>query len=173
MADISSSADLPPGVHFTRPPAWLLPDLSDEHRNRLRPDALIIDGHDTNGNLMPSTPSSDRCLPEAPSQRKATILEIGYCSDRLHGAKFAIKQHQHAELKRLLTAAGWQVETCVITLGHAGTISLNAAANIAKAGAAADAVQTCCRKLSRHAVVCLDNISRLRHGLTVARSKPP
>jgi hypothetical protein len=44
IMDATTKEDLPPGVASNRIPPWVLPSISDEVHNRLRPDLLIFQG---------------------------------------------------------------------------------------------------------------------------------
>jgi hypothetical protein len=102
----------------TRLPAWMVPDDIDPvHRSHLRPDILYVEG-------LPNRDPTPADIVWHKAHSKIHILEIGYCSDTRYHEACSRKEHQHQELTRILTAAGWQqVQPIqVIILGHCGTI---------------------------------------------------
>ena len=109
IMDATALGALPPGVASHRLAKWILPDVEDHIRLRLRPDLLIFE------NLTPM-----RC---PPSDHTATLtlipahlttlqqgvvlhlVELGYTSH--HSLAEQGKLRQHTKLARLLTDPGW------------------------------------------------------------------
>ena len=161
VMDAGAAAAKPSYVASTRLPAWLLPNVSNEVREGLRPDLLLV----------PLLPLSDTALDgfevDASSRTRKTvhIIEVGYCGDLRHGSKQAEKSEQHAELARLLRAAHWTVQYGAmeaVTLGAGGTIRSDLAKLLAELGVPKDRATACALWLHKHAVTTACTIIRLR-----------
>ena len=113
LKEITSTEDLPDFSSGTRLPWWVLPDIDDETRAKLRPDALRIA-------ILPrgaDGPRVDR------SQHVIDIMEFGYCSDTRMAGRIEEKEKQHEMLKRLLLEAGWKdARLWILPLGTLGAI---------------------------------------------------
>ena len=87
------------GHKGARIPKWMLPELDDDLRNKLRPDILRISG-------LPCTTARP---PQSRHERRrllVEILEIGFCSDTRWKEKLHKKKQQHVQLIHLLREAG-------------------------------------------------------------------
>ena len=105
----------------TRLPKWLLPNIPDIKRNKMRPDLLLIP-------TIPLTKTEQATPYNGPSDRSkhtVFVLEIGYTGDLRHDEKNEHKAKQHAKLASRLKASGWKMRYTpkeAITLGFGGTI---------------------------------------------------
>ena len=112
IMDATSLRNLPLGIHSTRLPRWLLPDVDPVTRNKLRPDILLIQG------LSPASYSGkhnllDACDCDTLAHLHSTcvihLIEVGFTSDASHADSLYRKRSQHTFLVRLLLSAGWKV----------------------------------------------------------------
>ena len=112
IMDATSLRNLPLGIHSTRLPRWLLPDVDPVTRNKLRPDILLIQG------LSPASYSGkhnllDACDCDTLAHLHSTcvihLIEVGFTSDASQADSLYRKRSQHTFLVRLLLAAGWKV----------------------------------------------------------------
>jgi ribonuclease HI/exonuclease III len=100
------------GAADTRLPTWLLPDITDEERNKLRPDILIVEG-------LRARHVQDL---EQDTKFSIHIVEVGYCSDSRRDERHQSKTTQHLTLRELLEARGHTVTIHTVLLGTCGTI---------------------------------------------------
>ncbi len=80
MMDAGTKASLPADVQGKRLPAWLLPHISEDERQRLRPDLCVIEGL---SRLDTSGTSDEVHALLMPNKKNYVvhIMEVGYCSD--------------------------------------------------------------------------------------------
>ena len=76
------------GHKGARIPKWMLPEIDDDLRNRLRPDILRISG-------LPCTTARPPQSRHARQRLLIEILEIGFCSDTRWKEKLHKKKQQH------------------------------------------------------------------------------
>jgi len=86
----------------SRVPDWLLPDIDEEVRKKLRPDLLCF--------TVPMGFASQD-VPALVNQRSSTIyvLEVSFCGDTRYRDRMAVKSTQHQQLVDLLTTKGFHV----------------------------------------------------------------
>jgi len=106
-------------VVTSRIPAFMLPDVADEERLKMRPDILFVDGMEEGWQGMEVTTERLRRL-----KARCTVymLEVGYCRDNAALRKRAEKRRQHIKLRRALRAEGWKVVEVPFVLGHCGSV---------------------------------------------------
>jgi hypothetical protein len=172
IMDAGKAEDSPEYCSGKRLPAWLLPEMDETTRLKLRPDILYIPTlRDTTKAVSPHLRP---CHP-------IFLLEIGYCNDVKHARKIAEKSDQHEQCAQALRAAGWTVHyphlpppahappnsapaSTIITLGHTGTITKYLTPTLKALGVPATAATTCAEKLHRMAVAAMGNIIRARRA---------
>ncbi len=95
------------------------------------------------------------------------VLEVGYCNDTRWTEKLEEKQQQHAELKRLLRIAGWQVDDqeYIVLLGTAGTVYRQSLRTLQALGMPADVARQLLQKLHIDVVLALQGIIATRRQL--------
>jgi hypothetical protein len=150
LMDAGKASELPEEVAGKRLPAWLLPSESDEVRQKLRPDIVVVEG-------LPS------CTLVASNARlrhtKIHVIEVGYGSDTNHSDKETEKMAQHhaflAKLREqeFCRNGGASVFYHVITLGRCGTVPASLSDLLqTHLGVGESQATTCIRKLHRNAV---------------------
>ena len=100
----------------TRIPPFILPNIDDVTRGKLRPDILRVRNLDK-GQVAPLTPDERKLY-------DIDVVEVGFCSDTQYAAKITEKTAQHADLLAALKAAGcyWRhVKLHIFTFGNGGT----------------------------------------------------
>ncbi len=104
----------------TRIPEWLLPDVADELRTRMRPDILVVERTSVYQDHATHYRTYDA---EARSTIKVHIIEVGFGPDTRYVEKLESKRHQHDELTEALRQAGWNVQpTRTLLFGVGGSI---------------------------------------------------
>ena len=140
------------GHNGPRIPEWMLPDLENDLRSKLRPDILRVNG----------LPFDNVRTPQSPSERgrlQIEIVEVGYCSDTRWEAKIEEKKLQHAQLVYLLREAGWKVaEPRILIFGVGGTIFHQTDNTLQQLGVTRKAAQACLLKIHTHSVLWVDII---------------
>lgn len=108
IMDATALGSLPPGVASTGIAKWILPNVLDHIRHRLRPDLLIF------ANLSPMQCPSNTASPVSPTHLASLqqgvsvhVIELGYTSH--HKLTQQRKLRQHTKLVSLLIEAGWTV----------------------------------------------------------------
>ena len=103
LMDAGKLTQLPEGVAGKRLPAWLLPKLTHEVRDRLRPDILVISGL-THRMVAAASPGPHALLLSGTrvSNLKIHVFEVGFCSDKNMTDLDKQKAEQHQQLVALL-----------------------------------------------------------------------
>ena len=110
-------------------------------------------------------------------RQRAIVVEFGYCSDTRYHEKYAEKLQQHAQLKMILQAAGYDAEVLPILVGTTGCVYRSTEANLKRLGVSHEAVQRLLRKLaveaarSARAIICTRR--QLDSQSQVQRRDPP
>jgi phosphoribosylcarboxyaminoimidazole (NCAIR) mutase len=150
LMDAGKASELPEEVAGKRLPVWLLPSESEELRQKLRPDIVIVEGLPSNTIVA----ENDRLR-----NTKIHVIEVGYGSDTNHADKETEKMAQHqAFLTKLreqefCRGGGAPVFYHVITLGRCGTVPASLSTLLqTHLGVGESQATTCIRKLHRSAV---------------------
>lgn len=150
------------GADEKRIPAFMLPGVDADTRSKLRPDILRIVG-------LPTQPTEAALQAATRDKGPYTIqvIEVGYCDDTRWREKLAEKRSQHAELRRLLALAGWQVDEneFIILLGTAGTVYKQSLTALQNLGMPTGEARQLLRELHMHAVLALQKIVATRRRL--------
>ena len=186
VMDAGAQDALPPYASSTRLPPWLLQDIEDSLRLKLRPDMLVVENLPTarlpadhrqaragrRGTQVGSTVMTTAALRSLCSGEPTVhIIEVGYTADHLHPEKFLEKQAQHRQLADLLEAEGWKVKYHVFTLGVGGTVCVSLETNLMKhLGVERPAAEKCRDWLHKHATLQLHAMIKTRREL---ERKPP
>lgn len=195
--DACPAADLPVGVHATRPPAWLVPCPPPPPGARARswrPDLLYVSA--------PANPTAadDAALqalrqsvtsglveppPAALARMRAAftvhVVELGFLSESGSGWQEALerKRAQQGPLVAALEAAGWaHVRSRVVPLGSAGTVFTDAADSLSALGVPAHSARGVMRSLhflaARAATALLSSrYALVRASRSSSRPLPP
>lgn len=149
-----------------RVPAFLLPDVPDADRLRMRPDILRVLG-------LPATPTEEQIESACISKHRHTVqvVEVGYTSDTRWLEKVQEKKAQHARLVAALTVAGWTVESHVILVGHYGTVYKSGRAALLELGLSKADASSLLEELSVQAVVAAHEIGMARRRLERTRGR--
>ena len=142
-----------------RIPEWVLPDVDPDTRRRLRPDILRIKGLRHNATAEEIERAFDA------KEHTIQIIEVGYGPDTRWKETLARKQTQHAQLKQLLEAAGWQVEEHFVILGRAGSMFRHTQTTLIELGLTKEQAVKLMGKLHIHAVLLLRDIVIARRRL--------
>jgi ribonuclease HI len=173
VMDATARDALPTYADSSRIPAWLLPDLSDDERDRRRPDILFIPEllphkHKTEQDMVAHLTEP---LPGETTRKRnypIYLLEVGYTGDLRHSTKQDDKEAQHETLAQELRDAGWHVHYGkyeVITLGVGGTIHKNLHTTLSTLGVPNPDIKRISQELHHHAVHWLHKIVKLRRRL--------
>jgi hypothetical protein len=167
LMDAGKSADLPSEVSGKRLPSWMLPQLTDEERNSMRPDILLVPSLTHVETVQGKTPrtTTDR------QSHTVYLVEVGYGSDLGHDRKQVEKRLQHATLQSHLEDAGWTVEYTVLSLGHAGTLHKDFLKSLTNLGLSKTDASDTCAALHKHACRTCHTIVKLRR--TLERASAP
>lgn len=96
---------------------WLLENLDDEIRAKLRPDIVVLAINDTH------SLDGDNWKDVLKEYGRFIILEVGYGGDTFYERTHQRKTEQHTRLHALLTAEGWMVDKPYpLVFGHLGTM---------------------------------------------------
>ena len=170
--------------------------LAAENRDKLRPDALIIeclpqetiedvlgraDKRDAQGRRKLDKFIHDPKSVTPYRPRKAYIIEVGYGAETRYQQKLQEKDAQHSQLRSLLRAEGFADVTNPIILGTTGGIFQNQKSLLSQLGVAPDRQKRLNCKLHAHAISFMHGLIKLRRlkeaGLTQShvpkRKKPP
>ena len=110
-------------------------------------------------------------------RQRAMVVEFGYCSDTRYHEKYAEKLQQHAQLKTILQAAGYDAEVLPILVGTTGCVYRSTEANLKRLGVSHEEVQRRLKKLAveaaraAHAIICARR--QLDSQSQVQRRDPP
>ena len=136
----------------------MMPDVEEQTRLKLRPDAVRI-----------ATLARNAVSPRTRAQRSqhvVDLLEFGYCGDTRMEAKITDKENQHKVLRSLLLEAGWKdVKLWVFPLGMLGAIHSSSLPILEALGLTQAAATKLLTKLSRHAVHAAQTIVRKKREL--------
>jgi hypothetical protein len=175
MADVCSQQNvesLLPGTLTTRIPDWLLPNLDESVKKKLRPDGMLLCHREYVGlRYKKFNPYKDEINKNWPIK----IVEIKYTSDTDQGAKVLTACQQHARLLKLLCDDGWKdVQVIPVCLGVSGTITKTVVDNLRELGVVdVNAMDRLLTKLHFHAVDCLHSLVVLRRQLEVEMGSGP
>ena len=176
IMDAGPASNLPEGVSGKRLPAWLLPDLPDSEKLKMRPDLLIVTGFENPGDDAP--PGDTWCgLLHQRAPATIHIIEVGYGHDTALADKDLEKREQHMALYNELTKPGHFAPQFVkyhtVPLGRCGAIpsSLRTVFRDLGLGSTEASVGTCAKKLHVHAVHWLEKMYTHRQALD-RRSAP-
>ena len=140
-------------------------------RGKIRPDALIVESNSAvpatgkrtaSRQLKPSrvinNPSKDP--PTRPC--RAFVIEVGYASETRYADKVQEKNQQHARLKDLLEAEGFEGVIQPIILGTSGGIFLSQGLALNELGVSKARQEKLCRKLHIHSIQTMHCLIQLR-----------
>jgi hypothetical protein len=123
IMDATAADALPAGVSDNRIPAWILPDVPEATRLKMRPDILIIEGLDNDDVEAFKHMGDYRAT--AIRQYTVHVIEVGYTANTRYLEKVKEKQQQHEQLCQALRAAGWNVQYTAdhqVILGTGGDV---------------------------------------------------
>ena len=100
-----------------------------------------------------------------------TVIEVGYARDCDAAAKRAEKRAQHAELVRLLEAAGWRVQVVPVVLGHCGSVYGEDMKAVRSLGVDREAVRRLFARLHDNAVTYTCAAARAYQELRAERNR--
>ena len=162
IMDATAKADLPEGCEDTRIPEWVLPNVPQDLRAKMRPDLMVIK------NLKPDDQEEFQKLrglarKTAQSKLEVHLFEVGYASNYRLDELFEEKKEQHAALVRALTQEGWKVvypKEHIVALGTANHVRLETKQLLQQwLPHDSHTVEATVTKLSRHATKkCIDHI---------------
>jgi hypothetical protein len=102
-----------------RIPAWVLPDMAEADRLKLRPDIMCISAPEATVSSMHGELNRE----ELKQFGTVYILEVGYHGDTFYEDCKARKLLQHTTLVEELTKAGWTtLSPDPVLFGHGGTV---------------------------------------------------
>ena len=144
------------GHKGARIPEWMLPEIGDDLRNKLRPDILRISG----------LPCTTVRTPQSRHERQRLsihILEIGFCSDTRWEEKLHKKRQQHTQLTHLLREAGWRVvEPHILLFGVGGTVFEQTLQSLRSFGVTREDAHKCLLKIHTRSALWVDKLVKLR-----------
>jgi hypothetical protein len=161
IMDAGRQTDLPSDVHGKRLPAWLLPEVLEAERMKMRPDMLVAQGM----TAADGREISDEGVCSSHMKRRACIhvFELGYCSDTAYASKDEVKRAQHERLVAELRAQGFKVQYHVVLLGRCGSIHADVRKLLQDTlGMDTNTATGCMQKLHRHAVQYVDKFYTAR-----------
>jgi hypothetical protein len=85
-----------------RIPEWVLPNVAQDTRNKMRPDIMHISG-------VSEDPEAED-IEDIKARAKISIIEVGFTMDYNYAQKKKEKEEQHSILREELTKEGWKVE---------------------------------------------------------------
>ena len=142
----------------TRIPPFILPDIDDVTRSKLRPDLLRVRNLNK-GQLAPQTPDERK-------QYDIDVVEVGYCPDTQYAAKIIEKTAQHAELLAALKAAGWgNVKLHILTFGNGGTTYKHNLTALLAMGVTDSNARKCLTKIHKASVIRGHQMVRMRRWM--------
>jgi ribonuclease HI len=150
------------GADAKRLPDWILPQLGEQDRAKLRPDILRILG-------LPPSPTAAQLAHAAANKGQYTvqIVEVGYCSDYNWRETVQKKMAQHDALIAALQAENWKVDATphVIVLGAKGAVFLSGQEALCKLGLTAAKATELLAELSVWAVQMMYEMTLARREL--------
>jgi len=146
----------------SRVPAYMLPDVPEETRKKMRPDIMFVEGLDEGWQEADVTP--DR-LKKMQKTCKVFLLEIGYCRDNKAVQKRAEKKRQHVRLKQALVEAGWTVDDVPLVFGHCGSVYEHEREALQALGVTKNDTIALLRRLHEHAIKSTCAVARLYQQL--------
>jgi hypothetical protein len=90
------------GGNHKRVPEWVLPNVPQEVRIKMRPDIMHISG-------VSEEPEANE-LEDIKSRAEISIIEVGFTMDYNYSAKKKEKEDQHSTLKDELVKEGWKIK---------------------------------------------------------------
>ena len=166
IMDAGPANALPEGVSGKRLPAWLLPDLPDSVKLKMRPDLLIITGLET-----PGDEASPQEIWQSLRGRKVPvhihIIEVGYGNDTALAEKALEKKEQHLALYYALVKHFGQqcVQYHAVPLGRCGAIPASLRPMLHDLGIEGNHITACTKKLDVHAVHWIEKFYSHRQAL--------
>jgi hypothetical protein len=139
IMDATAADALPLGVSDNRVPAWILPEVPEATRLKMRPDILIIEGLKNEDVEGFQEMGSYRAT--AMRQYTVHVIEVGYAANTRYLQKLQEKKEQHTRLCEALVAAGWKVQNTdshQIILGTGGDVHKTTEALLNSLGVADD-----------------------------------
>jgi hypothetical protein len=103
MVDAKGEEGVAKGWLWKRVPKWVLPDIDDNIRKKMRPDILLLRG-------LEVEPASREEEEEARNTCSIAIVEVGVTMDQGYASKKATKDTQHLALREALSAQGWKID---------------------------------------------------------------
>lgn len=159
----------------TRVPHFMLQQVPEEERKKMRPDLLFVQGMDEGWQHRCTTPHQLQSQLQALKARCTVyIVEVGYCRDHKAVEKRAEKKRQHRLLAQRLQAEGWKVEQVPIVLGHCGSVykpEMDLLQDKNKLGISKQDTEQLFKELHEHAVHSLGYVARKYQELRAARNK--
>jgi hypothetical protein len=163
--DACKATNLPPDVQGTRLPAWLLPAVSDELRNKLRPDIVVIAGL-TQQMVNTCSNVHDLLVSGTIPNLVIHVIEVGYGRDTDLATTEGRKTEQHRQLMDFLRHEyRSQVRLHIIAIGRTGSIPRSLATHLDQLGISPAQADKLSRKLHRHAVAYVDKLYTQRRAL--------
>jgi hypothetical protein len=123
IMDATAADALPRGVSTNRIPAWILPDVPEATRLKMRPDILIIEG--LQNDQVEAFQQMGDYRATVIRQYTVHVIEVGYTANTRYLEKVQEKQLQHAQLCQALREAGWNVRYTAdhqVILGTGGDV---------------------------------------------------
>ncbi len=139
--------------HPKRIPSDMLPDVPLDVLDKLRPDILW-----TNEQSGTGTPSDTPV-------KEVFLAEIKFCCDTRSPDALARADNQHAQVRQLLTDAGWKVTQYSFTFGHAGTTYKHNLDNLIQMGIEQREAEKILIRIHEKSIVALDGMVRQRRYL--------
>jgi len=170
IMDAGPANNLPEGVSGKRLPAWLLPDLPDTDKLKMRPDLLIVTGLENPGDDAPPG-DTWRGLLHQRAPATIHIIEVGYGNDTALADKDLEKREQQMALYNELTKPGnfppQFVKYHTVPLGRCGAIpsSFRTVFRDLGLGSTEASICTCAKKLHVHAVHWIEKMYTHRQAL--------
>jgi len=154
------------GLVQARLPDWMLPHMSTEDRNKMRPDLMFVIGAEE-GAPEPPTRATGSHRPVGrdvkqpapdPARQRVVIIEVGYArySDMADELEEKMKQHQAlADALQHPTdpsQRAWETEIVPVVLGHCGSVLQSSMDAMRALGVSKDATDRLFKDLHDNAI---------------------
>ena len=146
--------------------------VSPELRDKIRPDALIIENSNMpvglkrlrNARMAENIPTLTRGR-EGPRRCKAYVIEVGYTQETRYHDKLQDKSDQHQTLINLLEAQGYEPITVPIIMGNTGGIFHSYLEAMNTLGISNARQKSLTRRLHVHSITSMHGLIKLRRVL--------
>jgi hypothetical protein len=146
----------------SRIPAYMLPEVDEDARKKMRPDIMFVDRLDEGSHKWDATSEGIASMKKV---CKVYILEVGYCRDNAATRKRAEKKRQHRVLREALEKEGWAVQDIPLVFGHCGSVFGHELDALVQLGVEKRDALTLLGRLHAHAVRSTCNAARLYQQL--------